>query len=639
MTNRLKITNSKKVLIEKLNQLIERNFDNPNFSSDSIYQELGISRSQLYRLIKDEYQLSTSLYIRKVKLSKAKELLENSNLKISEISYKIGIDSPQNFSKYFTQEFGINPTEFRKNLPIKNEVLIEQDIDNELVTKKIYAPEKQRLLIYFGIIILAILLTSIGVYWQNDRTSINKTISTEFSEHSIAILPFKNLGDSLKSYFSEGVMEQIHSSLASLNNLKVIATTSSNKYLNTQKSIPQIAQELRVNYLLAGSVLQVGLNVRIKVDLISAKDQRVIWTKSFEGETKNIFAYMNTVSKEVAIELDQKLNRKESDKLDKKPTISLAAYNDFLQGQQLLQSRIREKIKASLIKFENATKLDPTFADAFTNIAIAYFLMGEDQYMDVESAYKMAEKNALIAIRLNAENGRAYAVLGNLYKVQNKWEQAITTFQIALKFSPNDAQINYWYSLTVRSIGQMEEAIKYSTKAVSLDPLASNIYGGHIIGCAYAGRFDLAEKAIKDGELIFNDAMLFHNAKAFYYITRHNYHAALQEFNICEKLNGKIPFNDAMIAFSEGKLGQTASVDIYLKNFSQKPENYKYIAIIYAGLGNKELCLKYLELASENSDSPNYLKTSPLFVFLHREPRFKAILQKLGLLNSSFSTQ
>ncbi|WP_435354568.1 helix-turn-helix domain-containing protein [Emticicia sp. SJ17W-69] len=627
-------------MIVKLNQLIEDNFDNPNFSSDLIYQELGMSRSQLYRLIKDEYQLSTSLYIRKIKIAKAKELLENSNLKISEISYKIGIDSPQNFTKYFTQEFGINPTEFRKNLPIKNKSFVEQSVDNEIVIKKKYALEKQRMLIYLGIIILTILLTSIGIYyWQNDRTSsINKATSTEFSEHSIAILPFKNLGDSLKSYFSEGVMEQIHSSLASLNDLKVISTTSSNKYLNTPKSIPQIAQELRVNYLLAGSVLQVGRNVRIKVDLISAKDQRVIWTKSFEGETKNIFTYMNIVSKEVAIELDQKLNRKVTDKFDKKPTISLAAYNDFLQGQQLLQSRIREKIKASLIKFENAIKFDPTFADAFTNIAVAYFLMGEDQYMDVESAYKMAEKNALKAINLDAENGRAYAVLGNLYKVQNKWEQAITTFQIALKFSPNDAQINYWYSLTVRSIGQMDEAIKYSTKAVSLDPLASNIYGGHIIGCAYAGRFDLAENAIKDGELIFNDAMLFHNAKAFYYITRHNYLAALKEFNICEKLNGKTPFNDSMIAFSEGKLGQTAPVNIYLKNFSQKPENYKYIAIIYAGLGNKKLCLKYLELASENNDSPNYLKTSPLFVFLHHEPRFKAILQKLGLLNSLFST-
>ena len=317
-----------------------------------------------------------------------------------------------------------------------------------------------------------------------------------------------------------------------------------------------------------------------------------------------------------------------------------SAYNDFLQGQQLVQTRTKEKIEASSItKFDDAIKLDPVFADAYANKAVAYFLMGEDQLMDVETAYKMAEKNALTAIRIDTENGRAYAVLGYIYRVKNKWEQAITTFQIALKFSPNDAQINYWYSLTVRAIGRMDEAIEYSTKAVSLDPLSHNIYGGHIIGCSYAGRFDIAEKAIKDGELIFNDSYLFYNAKAFYYITRKNYEAALKEFRICQKLSPKLPYFDTMIAFTQAKLGQTTPVQFYLKNLSNTPENYRNFAIAYAGLGDKELCLKYLELAAERGDSPNYLKVSPLFVFLHNEPRFNAILQKLGLLNPALTNQ
>lgn len=106
------MTNSEKVLIKKLNELIEANFDNPTFSTDFICYDLGTICSQLYHLIKEEYPLSTSLYIRKIKLIKAKDLLENSDLKIAKISYKIGIDSPRNFSNYFTQEFGISPTEF-----------------------------------------------------------------------------------------------------------------------------------------------------------------------------------------------------------------------------------------------------------------------------------------------------------------------------------------------------------------------------------------------------------------------------------------------------------------------------------------------------------------------------------------------
>ena len=185
----------------------------------------------------------------------------------------------------------------------------------------------------------------------------------------------------------------------------------------------------------------------------------------------------------------------------------------------------------------------------------------------------------------------------------------------------------------------MDEAIKFSTKAVSLDPLASNIYGGHLIGCAYAGRFDLAQKAIKDGELIFNDALLFHNAKSFYYLTLKNYEAALEELKICEKINGKSIYHETIIAFLQGKLGQISYVNSYLKNLPKIPENDKNFAIVYAGLNDKNNCLKYLELAADKSDSPNYLKVSPLFVFLHNDPRFNAILQKLGLLNPSFSIQ
>ncbi|MEZ4903023.1 MAG: tetratricopeptide repeat protein [Spirosomataceae bacterium] len=348
---------------------------------------------------------------------------------------------------------------------------------------------------------------------------------------------------------------------------------------------------------------------------------------------------MNTVSKEVAEELNQKMSNSFQDKLAKKPTENLEAYNAFLQGQQLMQTRTKEKIEASITQFNHAIILDPSFANAFANRAIAYFLMGEDHNMDVQNAYKLAEKNALTAIKLDPQNGRSYAVLGNIYKMQNKWEQALTTYQIALKFSPNDAQITYWYSLALRSIGQMDEAIKYSTKAVALDPLASNIYGGHLIGCAYTGRFDLAEKAIKEGELLFSDAVLFHHAKVFYFITRRHYGKASKEIKICEKMDDRNIYYKVMAAFIQGKLGNTTYVNSFLRTLPQIPENDKHFAIVYAGLADKNHCLKYLEAAAQHSDSPNYLKTSPLFTFLHDEPRFEVILQKLGLLNPAFSMQ
>ena len=641
------MTNSDIALLEKLDKYIEKNLDNPTFSIDDVCVELGVSRSQLHRVLTETIQLSTTLYIRKKRLEKAKYLLSTTNLRISEITDAVGINSHANFSKYFFEEFKVSPTDFRRqipqfidnsvpeSLPIKNEFILPNDQIKGNITPKSYS--------YWYLVPGLIITISIGLYIflfssKNDATQSHDNLN-QISDNSLAILPFKNLGSSENAIFCDGVMEQIHGSLSLLENLKVISKSSSIIFRNTKKPIGQIANELHVKYILEGSVLQIDKKIRITVGLTDAREDRSVWTKSYDGNIKDVFGFMSIVAKEVAGELNQKLSSKLTDKINKRPTKSLTAFNEYLQGKQLLQTRTKEKIEASIVKFNKAIELDNDFADAYTDKAVAYYLMGEDQFMEVENAYKMSEKNALTSIRLDSENGRAYAVLGNIYKAQNKWEQAITTYQIALKFSPNDGLINYWYSLTLRSIGQMDEAIKYSTKAVSLDPLASNIYGGHIIGCAYAGKLDMAEKAIKDGELIFNEAYLFHNAKAFFNITNGRYDVALKEFLICAKLNPNIIYLKVFTAYTQAKLGQTTAVYLYLKNLPKIPDNNKYFAIIYAGLGDKENCLKYLEAAAEISDSPNYLKISPLFTFLHHEPRFEAVLKKLGLLNPNFSIQ
>ncbi len=634
------MTNAEKVLIERLDHILESNFENSSFSTDDICRELGISKSQLYRVLKEQFNLSTSLYIRRRRLLKAKDLLTDSELKIAEISYKIGIDSPQNFSKYFTQEFGVNPTEFRRNQPDKEiEPVLFIASDNHIQGNQTL-PKNRRRYIYSGVglCILVLIVTGIFLRQKNSKGEADEAgfnIPIGNYENAIAILPFKNLGTPENAVLTEGVMEQIHHSLAQIYSIKVISTTSSNRYLNTKKQIRQIANELHVKYLMEGAILQVDKQIRVTIKLIDAEEDKVIWTRKFEGDDKNIFTYLNIVAKSVVGELNQKLSSGQIDKLNKIPTRNLEAYNEYMLGQQLLQTRVQEKVEASIIKTRNAIKLDSGFADAYTSIALAYFLLGEDQFMDGQTAIRLAERNALTAIRLDSENGRAYAILGNIYKAQNKWEQAVTTFQIALKFSPNDAQINYWYSLTVRAIGLLEEAVKYSLKAVALDPLSVNIYGGHIIGCAYAGKFSLAERAIKEGELLFKDAHLFHNAKAFYFVTRQNYAGALNEFNICLSLSPKAIYYETMINYSQAKLGQTRSVLTFLKTLTASPENYKNFSVIYAGLGDKEKCLKYLEMAAEANNIPNSLKVTPLFRFLHNDSRFDKILQKAGLLNAS----
>lgn len=179
-------------VIHKLNLLIEENIENSKFSVDDICTHLGLNRSQLHRFIKDQTQLSTSLYIRKIKLQKAKELLATTQLRISEIAYSIGIDSPQSFSKYFTEEFGISPSDFRKSQEnLVEETVLEITLKEEQILQEKPFPLPQKFILYrFRLLGLGlILLTFLGVWL---KYSPNKN---ESFEGSIAILPFINLGN------------------------------------------------------------------------------------------------------------------------------------------------------------------------------------------------------------------------------------------------------------------------------------------------------------------------------------------------------------------------------------------------------------------------------------------------------------
>jgi TolB-like protein/AraC-like DNA-binding protein/Tfp pilus assembly protein PilF len=631
--------------LDKINQLIDKNTENPAYSIDEICRDLGISRSQLFRHIKDKTGLSPSLYIRQKRIHKGKELLDNTHLKIVEIAYRVGIDSPQSFSKYFTDEFGVSPSEYRKPREKGQADLIAPPPISETLTNTF--PNVHQLPTFkinhwrFGLGAVLLIWVSIFVWEQVNESTLpsDKILYPVPTENSIAVLPFKNLGAAETLFFSDGIMEQIHNSIALIDNLIVISKRSSMRYRDTKKTIPQIAKELNVNYILGGTVLQVGNKIRINAELIKANEDRVVWANNYEGELSTVFSYMSTVAKEIAAELNQELSTAQSKKIDRAPTANLEAYNEYLKGKQLQLTRAKAGLEASIQRFDNAYALDPTFADAYSYKASSYYLLGSLDYMDLQKSYQMAEKYALTAIRLEEGNGMAYAILANVYRSQNKWEQSLSTYRVALKHSPNDAQINYWYSLALRSAGRLNEAIQYSTKAVALDPLYPVVLVGHIGNCSYAGRFDLAEKSIRDGAILFRDSYLYYYATAFYFINKHDYRSALEEFKKSDRFNSDVKSIKTFIVYTQLKLGQKELAGPYLRSMTNSPENYPYFAIIYAGLNDKVHCLKYLEKGAAVGILPEYLKVSPLFTFLHSESRFKAILQKIGLADSPSLTQ
>ena len=623
--------------IERLNQLIDENILNGSYSIDDICLELGMSRSQLFRLVKEETDLSTSRYIRRRRLLKGKELIETTDRKIAEIAYEIGVDSPQTFTKYFTEEFGVSPTEYRKNrekeplleTPHEELVVVVQNIvpPSPPVNETTPTATKQKYK-YVALVVLLVVLAGVGLWVRH--------ISKE-ADNSIAVLPFKSNGDSEAALLAEGVTEQIHASLTTLSHLKVISQNSLELFRESKKTIPQIASELHVSYILGGTTTLNGASVRITMELVKASEDRVVWTKQYEGKATEFIGLVNKIAQDIAQRFQLKPLQSLAAKSNQMPTANLEAYNEYLQGKQLLATRTKEKLLASLTKFDKAIALDSNFSDAYSCKAQAYFSLGNLSHIDLDSSFRMTEREALKSIRLDADNAQAYGLLAAVYRDEYRWEQANSTFLIALRCNPNDAQVNYWYSLMLRSLGLLEEAVKYSTKAVALDPLSPVILGGHIRNCSYANNREMTKAAIENGKLLFSDSFLYYWSTGYHNLETKNYSIALRELTKAQQLNPSVKGIEAALVYTQACLGQTATAKAYLSSLPEVPDNYSYFAMVYAGLNDKKNCLYYLEKMATLGKIPTDVKVSPFFHFLRGDKRFDALLQRFGLRNVQLS--
>lgn len=620
-------------IIEKLTRLIENNVSNSELSLEAVYKELGVSKTRLHRIVKEKTQLSTTLYIRSIRLDKAKALLDSSNLRITEIAGLVGIDSPQNFSKYFIQAYGISPTDYRKS---KNDLPIPQEV--EVVVGEVLLPEEtltssspmtRRHWVVIGLIIMVIIAG--GVFWGMLKSS-TANASDDYLPHfdnSVAILPFKSLNQN--PTLADGILNGLHSSLSLIENLKVIAQGSTNQYRDTNKTNGQIGKELGVVYLLKGTVKEQGTAIEIGLSLIRAQDEHQVWSQQFKGNLSQLFRLKNEMIQGIVAQLKQKISPPLLQELERVPTQNQEAYQEFLLGRTLFLTRTKEKLLESILRFDKALALDSTFAEAQAYKASACLFLGNMGYRELQPSMELAEEQALKAIQLDEHNSTAYATLGNIYRGRFRWKQAKTAYEISLKYRPNDAQTVYWYSLLLRTTGQLNESVRYSTKARLLDPLYPVILAGHILNCVYSGRDDLAQKAIADGKLVFDESFVYYMTVGEYELYHNRFAQALTMFEKMEKLNPNMKYGNVSSAYCHAKLGNSLAARRLIQQLGDKAQDFSSKSMLHAGLGQKDSSLICLEKAASLGFISSETLVSPMYRLTRKEPRFQAILKKFDL--------
>jgi len=459
---------------------------------------------------------------------------------------------------------------------------------------------------------------------------------TKEPDKSIAVLPFRNLSnDTTQLYFSDGIVEAILNYLSKVGDLKVISSTSTKRYRDTELSIKEIARELGVASILEGSVQKIGNNVRITAQLIEAKTDVHLWSEIYDKDISDIFAIQSEVAQNVAKELKATLTFVEKEQIKKIQTENPVAYNLYMHGRFYIEKRTNEALRNSIEYFEKAVAEDRDYALAYAGLADAYFLLSWYSQMPKQEAHAKSKEYVNKALEIDKNLAEAHAVLGAIFTwYEWKWEEARKELKLAVELNPNFVPAHSYYSELLDILRENTEARKQINIALELDPffptmrLLSGLY--YFKEGKYRESLDEYKVLQELNPAGFYDWNIFHN-----YI---GLGEDLKAVEIYQKImlrssDTLMVKKDITVKEIYSKSGKIGLWNFMLENaLAQSTPNPLGLATSYARVGRKEEALHWLEKYFENrpTELPR-INNNPQLEILRSEPRFQAMITKLGL--------
>ena len=298
-------------------------------------------------------------------------------------------------------------------------------------------------------------------------------------DKSIAVLPFQSLSDEKENaYFADGMQDDILTNLSKIGELKVISRMSVMSYRgDAVRNAREIGKALGVATLLEGSVRRIGNRVRVNVQLIDANNDEHIWAEDYDRDLTDVFAIQTDLAQKIASALQAKLSPTEKARLDHRPTQNPDAYLLFVQAHDYANRKdmFNDTSLKAIPLFEQAIKLDPTFALAFAGLSMVQSWIYHSS--DPNPAWReKARLNADEALRLQPDLPEGHLALGfSYYYGDRDYQRALAEFEIAKRGLPNDAQAYLAIGAIQRRQGKWAESTANLEKAATLDPKATNI--------------------------------------------------------------------------------------------------------------------------------------------------------------------
>jgi TolB-like protein/Tfp pilus assembly protein PilF len=467
----------------------------------------------------------------------------------------------------------------------------------------------------------------------------------------LAVMPFANLsGDSQEEYFSDGITEEFIARLASIDprRLGVIARTSVMGYKSTSKHVDEIGRELGVQYILEGSVRRDGSRARITAELVQVSDQTHLWSQSYDGDSRDLLELESRIGeaavKEVTVNLDHARVTPQLASLavqranGRVAAIDPEAHELYLRGRYFWSKRSYPDILKGLDYFQRAVAKDPNYAVAYVGIADAYGMLAANDQAPAEEVVPKAREAAQRALRMDPGLAEGHAVLAHI-KFFYDWDfpAAEAEYRRALELNSGSADVHHFYGVMLMWTGRLQEAVSQLREAEVLDPLSSVNSAALGLAYLYSGKGDEAmQQARKTLESAPDDAVP-HVLMGFCYERKKLYPLAVEELRKAVVLSHRDSETLGWLGWVLALDGQRTEAEKILAELQAAPsEHYAAthdVAMIYAGLGDTESALRYLDEAVTRREADALdIKMQFAWQSLRSDARFQALLRRSGLL-------
>jgi len=456
---------------------------------------------------------------------------------------------------------------------------------------------------------------------------------------SLAVLPLADLGgDPEQAWFADGMTDALINTLARIAALKVISRSSVMLYKGSAAPLRDIARELGVDAVIEGSVLRAGNRVRITAQLIETLHAEMLWAESYEHDLDDVLSLQRRVARAVADRIEVELTPQENEHLRSMRRINPEVHEACLRGRHFWYKRTTHDVRKGLQYFEQAARLDPSYAPAHAGIADSYIVDG-GRYLGVspDVAYSRARAAARQAVELDETLAEAHTSLAAVMTDYDwDWSGADREYRRAIELNPNYVTSHSWYAEQLSRMGRHDEAVAEARLALELDPLSlvSNMIVAWIL--YFARRFDEAiEQALRTLELDPNYATAL-RVLGWAHEETGRYDEAIQVHHRASELTGRQLNFRGQLGRAYALAGRVADARLLLEEMLDASRSTYVssldIAIIHAALGERDAALDWLERAyEERADHLPYLEVNPRLDVLRSEPRFQRIQALMGL--------